>query len=88
MPIAQKTELMHRDHVGEIEIAGINYNWAWIPSETEKVIELWHAGWRLDAIAEAVNRYDIEVLVWLNDLYEQGRIEGREGGIFGSGKRD
>lgn len=87
MPNACKTELMHMDYIGPKEIAGLDYNWSWIPPETAKVIHLYNDGLHYEDIAEDVNRYSIEVLVWLNDLIINKRIEERLGGIYGKGKR-
>lgn len=83
--MSQVIELAHLEHTktGEIEIAGLGCNFAWMPQETEALIELWTEGLHFADIAKKLKRKVSEVLFWLGELDEKDRLPWRRGGLAG-----
>ena len=80
--IAQRRELRYQSLREPVYIVGQNWQFEWYPAEIERVIAMYSASEKLSDMARKAKKTPWEVLMLLNDLYEQGRIERREGWVW------
>jgi DNA-binding transcriptional MerR regulator len=63
-------------------------DFTWRPAEIQRVIRLWSEGVSLPEIAEMVRdrseEAQLETAILVMDLARQGRIEIRQGGVYGA----
>jgi len=82
----QRRELRYQSPTEPVHIIGIGWQFEWYPAEIRKVIRLYNAGDHLAEIAEKVNSEPRDVLLLLIELVEKGKIEQREGWVWGRKK--
>ena len=84
--LCHKRVVIEKEHTRSKEekyICFLDKNLAWLPEELEKVKRYWAYGLHIGEIVERTGRYEIEVVILLLDLAEQGKIKPREGGVLG-----
>ena len=65
-------------------IACADFDFTWTKLEVERAVKFWGYGLPVDKIAEKLGRPITDTFVLLYDLAEQGKVDPRPGGIFGS----
>lgn len=66
-----------------IALDNLDIDFTWYPDEVDHVIQAWESGMHIADIAAAFRRTDTEVFLLLLDLANKGKIDEREGGVFG-----
>lgn len=65
-------------------IACFDLDFSWNEKQVERVIAYWRSGYHIAEIAKKVDRIIDEVAILIIDLARTGKIEEREGGVFGA----
>ena len=65
-------------------IACFDLDFSWKEKQVKRVTAYWNSGYHIAEIAEKVNRIIDEVTILIIDLSRKGKIEEREGGVFGA----
>ena len=79
---AQRRELRYWNPQEPLYRVGENWAFEWYHHEVDKVIKLYNADHKLPVIARRMDRPSWEVLMLINDLVEQKRIEIRPGWVW------
>ena len=81
--LRQRRELRYQSPTEPVHIVGIGWQFEWYPSVIEQVIQYYNAGDSLLQIAKKVDSEPRDVLLLLIELAEKGKIEEREGWVWG-----
>lgn len=80
-PARHKSDSKNIDN-NYIALIDLDFSWSW--PKIVLVKKMWNEGYHIAEIAKEVNRIIDEVALLIIDLARKGKVEQRQGGIFGN----